>query len=372
MTTTPNRAPATAGAIPDHPLRGDGGRTTLDVARYFWDPDGDTLTYEATSSQTSVVRVTVSGSELTLDPGNDGTATITVTARDPAGLSATQTFRVTVEQPANRAPTAVGAIPDQSLREDGDRTTLDVARYFEDPDGDTLSYRASSSWTSVVRVTVSGSEITLDPRNDGTATITVTAGDPAGLSTTQTFGVIVGPSANRAPAAVGAIPDQSLREDGSTRTLDVARYFEDPDGDRLTYEARSSRTSVVRVAVSGSAITLDPRNGGTATITVTASDPSGRSATQTFRVTVGPEPPSGNTVLYEVGDRIRFPSGFPRRVSGVSVVIAGGQTVYSASRGGYVEWSDYRFTCVAARCEVADSVVTVGTLARTPAGQEPE
>jgi len=271
----------------------------------------------------------------------------------------------------NGAPATAGAIPDQSLHEDTDATTLDIARYFEDPDGDALTYRASSDRTGVVRVTVSGSEITLDPRNDGTATITVTASDPAGLGATQTFRVTVAPSANRAPTAVGEIPGQSLRED-SAGTLDVERYFEDPDGDALTYRASSSRASVVRVTVSGSELMLDPRNDGTATITVTASDPAGLSAAQTFQVSVTPEAPSGSTVLYEVGDRVPFPSGIPPVNSGVSVSFFDG--VYKASRGAYVEWPDeYRFTCVATRCEVrtGDNVVTVGTIARTPAGQEP-
>jgi len=264
----------------------------------------------------------------------------------------------------------VGSIPDQTLTEDGSATTVNVSARFSDPDGDALSYRAASSRTSVVRVSVSGSQVTLTPRDAGTATVTVTATDPSGLSATQRFTVTV-TAANQAPRAVGSIPDQTLTEDGSSRTLDVERYFEDPDGDALTYRASSSRTSVVRVTVSGSELTLDPRNDGTATITVTARDPAGLRAIQTFRVTVAPEAPSGNTVLYEVGDRIPFPSGFPGRFVEISVRISGGQISFSASRGGYVEWPDYRFTCVTTRCEVVDSVVTAGTIARTPAGQEP-
>ena len=100
-------------------------------------------------------------------------------------------------------------------------------------------------------------------------------------------------TANQAPRAVGSIPGQSLDEDGNARTIDVGRYFRDPDGDRLRYAASSSRTSVVRVHVSGSNVTLDPGNAGTATVTVTATDPGGLSATQRIAVTVersGPMP----------------------------------------------------------------------------------
>ena len=92
--------------------------------------------------------------------------------------------------PPNQRPAAVGTIPDQSLEQAGSATTLDVAHYFRDPDGDTLTYGASSSHASV-RVTRSGSELTLTPMSEGEAVITVTATDPDGLSATQRFRVTV-------------------------------------------------------------------------------------------------------------------------------------------------------------------------------------
>ena len=67
-----------------------------------------------------------------------------------------------------------------------------------------------------------------------------------------------GGAENRAPRAVGRIPDQTLTAGGSAKTLDVSGNFEDPDGDTLSYAARSSRSSVVRVSTSGSEVTLTP------------------------------------------------------------------------------------------------------------------
>ena len=95
-----------------------------------------------------------------------------------------------------------------------------------------------------------------------------------------------GGGANRAPRASGSIPAQTLSVGGRAASVNVAQYFTDPDGDALTYTARSSRTGVVTAAVSGSTVTLAPVAAGTATVTVTARDPGGLSATQSIAVTV--------------------------------------------------------------------------------------
>ena len=59
--TTPtaptNSAPVTSGSIPAQNLPPNES-IRLDVAQYFSDPDGDALTYEATSSDTQIATVT--------------------------------------------------------------------------------------------------------------------------------------------------------------------------------------------------------------------------------------------------------------------------------------------------------------------------
>ena len=83
--------------------------TTLgDLALSFSDPDGDTLTYTATSSDSAVATVSVSGSTFTITGVAVGTATITVTAIDPGGLSAEQSFSITVDPP----PDIAGSVSD--------------------------------------------------------------------------------------------------------------------------------------------------------------------------------------------------------------------------------------------------------------------
>ena len=281
--TSANRAPAASAAIPDQSVE-EGTQVTVGVSGAFSDPDADALSYEATSDASSVATASVSGSDVTVTGEAPGSATITVTATDPGDLSATQTFEVTVT-PANRAPTASAAIPDQSV-EEGTQVTVGVSGAFSDPDADALSYEATSDASSVATASVSGSDVTVTGEAPGSATITVTATDPGDLSATQTFEVTVTP-ANRAPTASAAIPDQSV-EEGTQVTVGVSGAFSDPDADALSYEATSDASSVATASVSGSDVTVTGEAPGSATITVTATDPGDLSATQTFEVTVTP------------------------------------------------------------------------------------
>ena len=278
----PNRPPVVATPVFPVSLVRDQPRT-FDAAPYFSDPDGDALTYSVTSNDPLTVGVSVTGRQVTLTPLRDGTVTVTLTARDRGGLSASQTFTVTVGD-GNRPPMAVGSIPDQRLTPGGSPVTLDLSASFADPDGDQLAFAASDD-SGVVRVVISGVELALIPVGVGTATVTVTATDPGALSATQTFRVTVG-TANGEPAAIGVIPDQTLSLDGGPVTVSFAANFSDPDGDSLTFRGVSGNSEVVSVLVSGFELTLIPAGVGGTTVTVTATDPGGLSAVQRFDVTV--------------------------------------------------------------------------------------
>ena len=194
------------------------------------------------------------GSIVTITPVGAGTATITVTASDGSlTVTATQTISVTVNA-ANRAPTAVGSIPVQTLTAGDSALLLTVSGFFNDPDGDTLTYTANSSNDSVATANFWFS--CRNQRRSGWNTITVTASDGR-LTATQTISVTVN-AANRAPTAVGSIPAQTLTAGGSALLLTVSGYFNDPDGDTLTYTATPVITVWQPQLPSGSQITITP------------------------------------------------------------------------------------------------------------------
>ena len=136
---------------------------------------------------------------------------------------------------------------------------------------------------------------------------------------------------NRSPRAVGSIPAQTLKRGGSAVTVNVAQYFTDPDGDSLTYSARSSARSTVSVSVSGSDVTLTPVAAGTATVTVTALDTGELTATQRISVTVES---SGSGSACRVGQVLTPGESCTNPTIGTFTVLSGGCASLSVFGGG--------------------------------------
>ncbi len=136
-------------------------------AQFLWESSDDAV-------------AAVDGSGLVTAAGN-GAATITASADGARGESA-----ITVA--ANRAPAARDSIPSHTMIL-GNAASVQVTPFFSDPDGDVLSYSATSSDGQVLGVSVTGSALRVVALAPGTATVTVTATDPGGLSATQSTSV---------------------------------------------------------------------------------------------------------------------------------------------------------------------------------------
>ncbi|MYA12633.1 MAG: hypothetical protein F4Z32_14365, partial [Gemmatimonadetes bacterium] len=251
-----------------------------------------------------------------------GSATIVLTARDDGGLQGQASFHVVVP---NRPPRARGSIPAQRV-EAGGEVVVDLASWFEEPDGETLAFRVVASDAAVTGVALSGARATLAGLAKGVADITATATDPGGLAAVQTFGFAV---PNREPGALGVIEGQVM-ERGETRVIDLAPWFDDPDGDPLAYAASSSSPAAVAVAVSGAGLRLTALGSGRSRVTVTARDPEGLTATQSFGAeapnraprVVGSIPAqairTGDTAAVDVSAHFADPDGDPLTYSASS------------------------------------------------------
>lgn len=225
-------------------------------------------------------------------PGNTSSATAAPPRRTDIrrGLRPTRLHRLSA---ATAALTVLGAVACESPQPPAacgpmsevtlhTGETANVTACFDDPNGDELSYSATSSDVGVAAATFAGPSVTVTAFAPGSASVTVTATDPGGLAGQQSFQVTV---PNRAPRPTDTIPPIAAFV-GWAGALDASAYFNDPDGEALTYGATSSNTDVVTVSVAGNTVTFRTLAEGMTTMTITATDPGGLSATQEAQVTV--------------------------------------------------------------------------------------
>lgn len=158
------------GTIPVQSVRKNASASVY-LPNHVHDADGNALTFSASSSNTGVANVSVSGNNLTVTGISKGTAIITVYANDGT-VSSSTTFTVSV---VNTGPTGT-TIPSQSTKKDA-VITLNLANYFSDVDWDALSYSVSSSQPGVATASVAGSTLTLTGKEVGSTWINVDATD---------------------------------------------------------------------------------------------------------------------------------------------------------------------------------------------------
>ena len=114
----------------------------------------------------------------------------------------------------------------------GDSAMTEVGGAFQDPEGDTITYAVSSSDTSVARVTLSGTRVTIIPVAEGRTTITVTAtGEGSNQSRTQQFTVRVLPTTT----VDYDTDDDGLIEISNLAQLDAVRH--DLNGSGRNFDA---------------------------------------------------------------------------------------------------------------------------------------
>ena len=234
----------------------------------------------------------------------DGTYTVTITASDGQGGTATQSFTI---DSTNQAPTLGLPTADQHAA-DGQPVSIDAGKSFADPNtGDTLQFGASGLPAGLAIDPASGlitGTIDAHASASGPYTVTVTATDNKGAATSETFAFAVDevPPTAGAPVAAASSPDGT-----AIAPIDTASHFVSPNGLPLTYAATglpaglsidptSGRitgtldhdASKNAPSTSGAGATLD----GTYTVTIFASDGQGGVATQSFTIDAVNEAPA--------------------------------------------------------------------------------
>ena len=117
---------------------------SFDLQTWFFDPEGDSLTFSVTSDNPSLVTVTQTNGSLDLrvPPFASGTTVIRVTASDGNGGTLTQPITVTVNGTPD--PPQVNTTVDEYNGFEDQNTVIDLSSVFIDRDGDDLEYRIVS------------------------------------------------------------------------------------------------------------------------------------------------------------------------------------------------------------------------------------
>ena len=196
---------------------------SLNLGDYFELRGGSGSIHYIVKSQGPGLKTSVSGSTLIYKGTAEGVVRLSVEARDSSQGTVSQVLSVSVLH-ANRRPRSLKALGNPSLTVGGS-ISYDLATYFVDDDGDTLSFVAGGGG-GYASVLVDGPTLTISGLDVGQVTISVDASDGT-LEIAQQMRITV--SANRRPIVSKIIPHQAITVGGNPVVLNIDDYFSDPD-----------------------------------------------------------------------------------------------------------------------------------------------
>ncbi|MBE3888783.1 tandem-95 repeat protein, partial [Vibrio parahaemolyticus] len=184
---------------------------TIDVLPNDSDVDGDKLSIQSASAPEAQGKVEIVDGKLVFTPAENfnGDAEIIYTDTDGA-LTDQATVKVTVNA-VNDTPVVESNIADQALAEDFTPYTIDLNTAFSDVDNVDGELTFSVSGNSNIQVAIVNGIATITPTADwnGSETLTFTATDPSGESTSQTVNFTVAPVADIVADKATVVEDTS-------------------------------------------------------------------------------------------------------------------------------------------------------------------
>lgn len=252
---------------------------------------GESFTYNLVSGEggTDNASFDIIGNELqageVFDFETQDSYSIRIETNDGNGGTFSKSFTVSITN-ENESILVLNPIADQDLDEGFTSLEIDLSEVFTDQDGDALTYEVSSDDETIVTVSNSEALLTItEVGNFGSSTVTITADDGSGVTTSDDFIVTVS-NINDAPIVANVISDQDVNEGFGSLEIDLSSTFSDEDGDALTLEASSGDETVATASITGTTLTISEIGNGSATITVTANDGNGGTVQDEFLVTV--------------------------------------------------------------------------------------
>ena len=270
---------------------------------------GDILTYSATLANNSPLPIWLSFNPITRvfsgTPTNSdvGSLDIKAIATDTAGVTATDTFTLTVTN-VNAPPTL------SNISKTGNEDTVvsfnvnDFTSAFHDIDGDTLNkikiislptngtLKLGSTNVSlnqeIVAANLGDLTFTPNPNFNGSVSFGWNASDNVAYATTDAIVNLTLNPVNDLPTLNQAIAPITVNEDAANTLIDLSNVFSDADGDTIIKSiVPNSNNSLVTVSLENNNLTLEylPNQFGSAQITVRGTA-NGQFVEDTFTLTV--------------------------------------------------------------------------------------
>jgi Ca2+-binding RTX toxin-like protein len=281
----------------------------------FFDADGTAHVYDLASLVNAAFpdpsAAADSGASVTLvEPGGSKQSL------SPAGGDYARNYALTgmLFPDDNQSPTSI-PIPDQTANQDAAFSYVLPAGTFVDPEGAALTLTATTAngqaLLSWLQFDAASGQFSGTPTNSdvGNIALRVTATDPGGLSTSDTFSLQVLQTVNNAPTVAHPIADQSATQDAAFSFVVPNDTFSDIDvGDKLTYGAKladgSALPSWLKFDSATGTLSGTPANGdvGALSVQITATDLAGASASSAFALNVA-NVNDAPTVAHPVADQ---------------------------------------------------------------------
>ncbi len=321
--TTPIEGDNIVNAAEDNDVMVSGtaeANSTIDVT--FTDGSGDTVTAQVTTDGAGNWSLT--GNEADISGLDNGSITVSATATDAAGnTSSTASTNITLDNQGPAAPTITTPIEGDNIvnaAEDNDvmvsgtaeaNSTIDVT--FTDGSGDTVTAQVTTDGAGNWSLT--GNEADISGLDNGSITVSATATDVAGNTSSTTSTNIT--LDNQGPATptittpiegdniVNAAEDNDVMVSGTAEansTIDVT--FTDGSGDTVT--AQVTTDGAGNWSLSGNEADISGLDNGSITVSATATDAAGNtSSTASTNITLDNQGPATPTITTPIeGDNI--------------------------------------------------------------------
>jgi hypothetical protein len=287
----------------------------------------------------SVVEVNIENNQLILRENGSGVAKIILIA-DDGNNQVSETFYVKVDKAGFNPPFVANPVGDVRLEEGFSTYAINLAKVFSDRDGDELSYNIRNTRSAVVTTSLAGHLLMLEEKGPGRSTINVTADDGKGGSVIHSIGVYVNSKGNNTPELVMQPEDVELEAGFGTYNVNPEKFFNDPDGDKITFLATSNNGKVASALIRNGQLQIVEKGPGRSNIVIYANDSRGGVISSKFVVNVVSRENNVPIVSRPVGTR-NFPEGFGQTAVDINEVfhhfddrdLSYGVTVIKESKG---------------------------------------